>query len=200
LAAVLSLAVSCGPDDGRELADPDPDLTAVPVATTSPAAIVDLDPELQATGPGGLTLSSPDFSPGATMPEDSACGGATSPALTWTAAPRRTRQLALVVQDIDSDGTIHWLVTDIPPDSLSVDRGIPPVGGEVRPNSRGTATWASPCPQDGFAHRIVFTLYALDRRLPETSDDAASVVAAIRDVAFGSATLLGRAAPGAQPG
>ena len=200
LAATLSLVVACGPDDGRELADPDPDLTAVPVPTTSPAAIVDLDPELQTIGPGGLTLTSPDFSPGATLPEVSGCGGATSPALTWTAAPRRTRHLALVVQDVDGDGTVHWLVTGIPPDSTSVDRGTPPVGGEVHTNSRGTATWSSPCPQDGFAHRIVFTLYVLDRPLPETTDAAASVVDAIRETAFGSATLLGRAAPTTQPG
>jgi phosphatidylethanolamine-binding protein (PEBP) family uncharacterized protein len=200
LAVVIGLAAACGPDDGRELADPDPDLTAVPVPTTSPAAIVDVDPDLQTTGPGGLTLTSPDFSPGSTMPAASGCGGATSPALAWTAPPPRTRQLALVVQDVDTDGTVHWLVTDIPVASRRVDRGTPPVGGTVHMNSRGTATWASPCPQDGFAHRIVFFLYVLDRALPPTTDDAASVVAAIRETAFGSATLLGRAEPGVPPG
>ena len=195
------LLVACGPDDGRNLPEPSPDLTAIPVPTTSPAAVIDVDPELQTTGPGGLTLSSPDFSGGGTLPPDSGCGGTTSPALEWTAAPRRATELALVVQDVDGNGTIQWLVTEIPPDSLSIDRGTPPAGAKVLPNSTGTAAWTSPCPQDGFAHRIVFELFVLDAPLPEgLPADTASVVAAIRDAAVGSATLLGRASPGVTGG
>jgi len=140
-------------------------------------------------------MTSPDFSPGSTLPGTSGCEGAESPALEWTPPPRRARELALVVQDVDGNGTVQWVVTGIPPDVLQVPRGTPPAGGEVRTNSVGTATWASPCPQDGFAHRIVFSLFVLDRPLPQGAADTASVVDAVRDTAFGEATLLGRASP-----
>lgn len=193
----LALAlVGCGPDDGRNLADPDPDLTAVPVPTTTPTEIIDLDPPLQGIGPGGLTLTSADFSPGATMPERSACGGDTSPRLEWTDPPNRITELALVVQDIDAEGVAQWIVTGIPAEAGRVRAGDVPAGGQVRANSAGDETWASPCPLDGFAHRIVFTLYALDQELSQGAGDPTSVVTAVQAASAGSASLLGRAAPG----
>ncbi len=200
--AVLVLAlVACGPDDGRHLAEPDPELTAVPVPTTTPTEVIDLDPPQQGIGPGELTLSSADFSPGATLPERSGCGGSTSPQLEWTDPPARITELALVVQDIDADGVAQWIVTGIPAEAGQVARGEVPAGGEVRANSAGDEAWASPCPLDGFAHRIVFTLYALDQPLPEGAGDPTSVVTALQAASGGSASLLGRAAPGVtEPG
>lgn len=165
----------------------------MPVATVSPATIVETDPELSVTGPGGLTITGVDFGPGENLPVVSACGGSTSPGLTWTAPPRRVTELALVAQDVDGDGAVQWLITGISPDTLGVTTGTAPGSGEVRQNSTGTATWASPCPQDGFGHRIVFTLYTLDRPLPEGAGDAASVVDAVRATAFGEASFYARA-------
>lgn len=192
LVGLLVLA-GCGPDDGRNLADPDPDLTAVPVATTMPATIDDPDPELSTTGPGGVALSGTGFGPGENLPLESGCGGPTSPGLTWTTPPRRATELALVAQDVDGDGNVQFLVTGMSPDTLQIPRGGPLESGEARQNSTGTTTWTSPCPQDGFAHRIVFTLYLLDRPLPEGAGDTASVVDTIRNTAFGEATVLARA-------
>jgi phosphatidylethanolamine-binding protein (PEBP) family uncharacterized protein len=189
----LLLLSACGPDDGRHLADPDPDLTAVPVPTTSPAAIIDTDPPLTSIGPGEMTINGADFGPGENLPLASGCRGPTSPGLEWTAPPRRATELALVVQDVDGNGTIQWLITGISPDVLRAPPGSPPDVGEVRTNSTGTATWTSPCPQDGFSHRIVFTLYALDRELPAGAGDAASVVDTVRATAFGAASFLARA-------
>jgi phosphatidylethanolamine-binding protein (PEBP) family uncharacterized protein len=192
LVALLALT-ACGPDDGRHLADPDPDLTAVPVATTTPARIDDPDPELSTTGPGGVTLQGTDFGPGESLPLESGCGGPTSPGLTWTAPPRRTTELALVAQDVDGDGAVQFLVTGMSPETLQIPVGGPLESGEVRQNSFGTTTWTSPCPQDGFAHRIVFTLYLLDGELPEGPGDTASIVDTIRANSFGSASVLANA-------
>jgi phosphatidylethanolamine-binding protein (PEBP) family uncharacterized protein len=191
--AGLLLFSACGPDDGRELADPDPELTAVPVATTTPAAIDDPDPQLTTTGPGGLNVTGVDFSPGENLPLVSACGGSTSPGLTWTQPPRRATELALVAQDVDGDGAVQWLITGISPDTLGTVAGSAPASGEVRQNSFGTATWASPCPQDQFAHRIVFTLYVLDRPLPEGAADTSSIVDAVRATAYGEGSFYARA-------
>jgi len=201
LAFLVLVVVACGPDDGRHLAEPDPDLTAVPVATTTPTEIIDLDPPLQGIGPGELTLTSADFSPGATLPERSGCGGDTSPRLEWTDPPARISELALVVQDIDADGVAQWIVTGIPAEAGRAALGRPPAGGEVRANSAGDEAWTSPCPLDGFAHRIVFTLYALDQPLPEGAGDPTSVVTSLQAASGGSASLLGRAGPGVtEPG
>ena len=193
LVTVAVALTACGPDDGRELADPDPDLTAVPVATTMPATIDDPDPQLATTGPGGVELRGTDFGPGEPLPLESGCGGPTSPGITWTAPPRRTTELALVAQDVDGDGAVQFLVTGMSPDTLQIPVGGPLESGEVRPNSTGTATWTSPCPQDGFSHRIVFTLYLLDGPLPEGPADTASVVDRVRDAAYGSASVVATA-------
>jgi phosphatidylethanolamine-binding protein (PEBP) family uncharacterized protein len=186
------LLAACGPDDGRELADPDPDLTAVPVATTVPAAIDETEPELFTLGPGRLRLEGVDFSPGSSLPVASSCEGPTSPALRWTAPPRRSRELALVAQDVDGNGAIQWLVTGIPPETREVAAGEVPAGGDTRANSTGTETWTSPCAQDGIMHRIVFSLYVLNRPLPQGAGDPASIVQAVRDTAIGAATVIGR--------
>ena len=193
--SLVIVLVACGPDDGRQLADPDPALTAVPVPTTTPTAVIDADPPLQGIGPGGLTLSSTDFAPGATLPETSSCGGDTSPALAWTPPPGRITELALVVQDIDADGAAQWILTGIPARAGRVPAGTTPARAEVRTNSAGDAVWASPCPTDAFAHRIVFTLYALDQPLAEGAGDPTSVVSAVQAASAGSASLLGRARP-----
>lgn len=177
------------------MAEPDPDLTTVPVATAPPAPIVDADPPPQGTGPGGLELSSPDFEPGGVLPDASACGGPTSPALAWTAPPAQIEELALVVQDLDAGGVAQWVVTGIPADAGRVGAGRAPDGSDVRANSSAVEAWTSPCPQDGREHRIVFTLYALDEAPPAGAGDATSVVTAVQAASAGSASLLARAQP-----
>jgi phosphatidylethanolamine-binding protein (PEBP) family uncharacterized protein len=196
LLVIAFAAGACGPDDGRRLAEPNPDLTAVPVPTTAVIPAISGEVPLQGEGPGGLLLSSPDFSPGGTMPTRSGCDGELSPRLEWTESTRRTTELALVVQDIDADGVAQWVVTGISPDPDRIGLGELPPGAEARANSAGVQAWTSPCPTDGFAHEIVFTLYALDQPLPVTSEDPASVVNAIQGASYGSASLLGRASPG----
>jgi phosphatidylethanolamine-binding protein (PEBP) family uncharacterized protein len=187
---------ACGPDDGRHLAEPDPALTAVSVPTTQPAVPqIEGEIPLLTEGPGGLQITSPDFSPGATLPGTSGCGGDEPPRLRWTRSPRRTTSLGLLVQDVDADGAALWVVTGISPDLHGLGSGEVPEGATVHENSFGERAWTSPCPSDDVAHRIVFTLYTLDRDLPVTSEDVASVVSNLQSTAYGQASLLGRASP-----
>lgn len=193
----VSLAglAACGPDDGRQLAEPDPDLTALPPPTTVGPVISGAEPPEQGIGPGGLTLSSPDFPAGGALPLTASCRGSTSPALQWTAPPAEVTELALVVQDIDAGNFAQWVVTGIPTTERQAPAGSAPRGGAVRPNSAGTIGWSSPCPDDDTAHRIVFTLYALDEPPAQTSADAPAVIRAVQAAAIGSASLLARAIP-----
>lgn len=112
-----------------------------------------------------FALSSPAFGPGAPIPREHTCDGADrSPPLSWTAPPRRTRSLALIVDDPDAPGGTftHWLAWGIGPKARRLPAGKPaPVEGR---NDSGKTGYLGPCPPGG-RHRYVFRLYALDVKL-----------------------------------
>ncbi|MGH3647845.1 MAG: YbhB/YbcL family Raf kinase inhibitor-like protein [Micromonosporaceae bacterium] len=104
-----------------------------------------------------------------------ACGGQGGEAEP-TPSPQAAAALALVVDDPDAVGGlyIHWVVTDIPPDSTGVTSGKPPSGARVTANSGGDASYLGPCPPAGTgAHHYRFTLYALPAALKLAADTPA---------------------------
>jgi phosphatidylethanolamine-binding protein (PEBP) family uncharacterized protein len=93
------------------------------LAATSAAALA-----LAAASP--VTLSSPVFRAGQTIPTAYTCEGRNvSPPLRWTAPPRRTRAFALVVSDLDAPGrTFRHYVFRL----YALDANVgPPFGGHV---------------------------------------------------------------------
>jgi len=106
------------------------------------------------SAPTTITLTSPAFAGGGTIPTEFTCDGAnTAPPLRWTAPPAGTDHLRLDVVDPDAPGGtfVHWRVASIPASATAV----PP----------GTAGYRGPCPPRGAApHHYVFTLSAVDRR------------------------------------
>ena len=178
----MVLAAGCSTDDGRRLADPDPDLTRV--TTTAPTASGEasrggaasaLAIPVSSRGPTGLSLTAPDFEPGAALPVEHTCDGADRPpTLLWTGNADE-RPLALTVRDADADGIVHWLVTDLTASSGRLD-GAPTQPGIQRPNGFGVEGWTGPCPADDLEHRYVFTLYRLDEALDLPATAGAAVV------------------------
>lgn len=113
-----------------------------------------------------LSLSSPAFPAGSTVPQRFTCDGQNvSPPLRWSPAPSRARSLALQLEDPDAPGGVftHWLLWNLPPRS----RGVPThVSWRLQGrNSFGRVGWSGPCPPQGSTHHYVFTLFALDRKL-----------------------------------
>ena len=106
-----------------------------------------------------LTISSPAFADGAPVPVQYSCKGANmAPPLTWSAPSGA----ALVVDDPDARGYVHWIVTGIAPGSGSTADGQTPAGGSVLPNSAGQSAYSGPCPPAGSGtHHYRFTLYQL---------------------------------------
>jgi hypothetical protein len=199
LAAVIlaAVCVGCSTNDGRQLADPDPDLTRV--TTTAPTATGEaarggpasaFAVPVSSQAPGGLAVSSPAFAPGAVLPVEHTCDGADGPpTITWT-GNEPERALALVVRDADADGAVHWLVTDLQGPSGMVD-GTDTTVGTPRPNDFGIDGWTGPCPDDDLEHRYVFTLYPLPDSLRLPSDaEAATLVRLIEDENLGASTVL----------
>jgi len=157
--AVLALAVAagCGGDDA-----PAPDRS-----------------------PGSLTVTSPAFAPGATIPARFTCAGdGERPALDVAGVSAAARSLAVTVEDPDAPGGTftHWVVVGLPARTTHVaGAGLPPGAHELR-------AWRPPCPPKGDApHRYVFTVSALDTALGAHADPDAIAAHAI---AHG--TLTGR--------
>lgn len=117
----------------------------------------------ESPSPRTFAITSPAFSSG-TIPARFTCDGRdASPPLAWTGVPDGARSLALLVDDADASGFVHWLAFGLPPTSAGVPEGAsrtPAVPGEGR-NDFGRQGWGGPCPPSG-THHYRFTLYALD--------------------------------------
>ena len=113
-----------------------------------------------------ITLSSSAFAEGGTIPGRHTCDGDdVSPPLAWSGAPEATGAFALIVDDPDARGWIHWLVADIPADQAALDEGASGSGAATEGRSDfGRTGYGGPCPPSG-SHRYVFEIFALSEPL-----------------------------------
>jgi Raf kinase inhibitor-like YbhB/YbcL family protein len=140
----------------------------------------------------GFVLKSPSFAEGGQIPIKHSCDGRdVSPALVWEDAPAATVALALIVDDPDARGFVHWVAYNIaggPTGGLPEGAGsasAPPQGR----NDFGRVGWGGPCPPGG-THRYRFTLYALSSALTLSGTPSASEVrGAAARVLLGNTTL-----------
>lgn len=122
-------------------------------------------------------LISPAFDDGGEIPRKFTCDGEdVSPVLEWSDAPDDTSALALIVDDPDARGYVHWVVFDMGgsqsgglPEGVSASPDAPPQGV----NDFRRLGWGGPCPPSG-THRYRFTLYALDAPTGLTGTPTAS--------------------------
>jgi Raf kinase inhibitor-like YbhB/YbcL family protein len=87
-----------------------------------------------------------------------------APPLEWTAPPRGSEELVLVVEDADTPGkatACHWLVWGLAAQRGKLMEGeVPPRVGK---NAQRNSEWLLPEPPHGdVAHDYVFQLFALD--------------------------------------
>lgn len=110
-----------------------------------------------------MTLSSPVFKEGSSIPADFTCDGAGKlPPLQWSDPPPGTKSFVLVLDDPDAPGGTfrHWGVYDIPASTRSIAVGQ--VVGTEAVNDFGKRGYGAPCPpKAGGAHRYVFKLHAV---------------------------------------
>ena len=115
-----------------------------------------------------FTLTSTAFESGGSIPARFTCDGDdVSPDIAWAGAPADASAFALVLDDPDADGFLHWAVLDFE----SAESGALPAGfsesvdaPQQATNDFGRIGYGGPCPPGG-THRYVFRLYALDTRL-----------------------------------
>ena len=140
-------------------------------------------------------LTSSAFHEGSLIPRRYTCDGHdSSPPLSWSGAPDGTKSLALIVEDPDAHGFVHWVAYDLSgaangslPEGISSSPNAPPQGR----NTFGKVGYGGPCPPSG-THHYVFRLLALDEELTlHGTPDAREVEAAARGHVLGQARLTG---------
>jgi Raf kinase inhibitor-like YbhB/YbcL family protein len=113
----------------------------------------------------GFRLASTAFRDGDAIPTRFTCDGDdVSPDLSWEGAPDGAAALALIVDDPDARGFVHWVVFDMTgsqsgglAEGVSASPDAPAQGT----NDFGRLGWGGPCPPSG-SHRYRFRLLALD--------------------------------------
>jgi Raf kinase inhibitor-like YbhB/YbcL family protein len=111
-----------------------------------------------------LLISSPAFENEGDIPSKYTCDGEDiNPQLTVDNIPENTKTLAIIVEDPDAPkGTFdHWLVWNVPPESIIEENRIPGISGT---NGAGKTGYYGPCPPSG-THRYYFHVFALDSSL-----------------------------------
>ena len=119
-----------------------------------------------------MTIQSPEFKEGATIPAKFTCDDIDiSPPLEWSNVPIGTKVFALICDDPDAPaGTwVHWVLFNIPGDLRKLPEHVP--GTETLNNGArqgktdfGSIGYGGPCPPGG-THRYYFKIYALDSEL-----------------------------------
>jgi Raf kinase inhibitor-like YbhB/YbcL family protein len=140
-----------------------------------------------------FVLESPSFAEGGAIPVKHACDGEDlSPALAWKNAPAGTQAFALIVDDPDARGFVHWVAYSLPGgQSGSLPEGVRPSDLPQGRTDFGRTGYGGPCPPGG-THRYVFTLYALSAPLALSgAPSAADVRLAVGGVVIGHTTLIG---------
>lgn len=127
--------------------------------------------------PDDITVTSTAFGDGGAMPTTSAgkgVGDNTSPQLSWAGVPPGTRQVVLVIDDVDVPlpRPLLHTVAVIEPDVQTVDTGaLKPVAVGIRfiRADLGHRGYAGPRPISGHGpHQYRFLVFALDRTIPDS--------------------------------
>jgi len=131
-----------------------------------------------------LSITSPDFKQGGTIPSKFTCDAgqtAPNPALAFSGIPAKTQALVLIMDDPDVPKTmvpsgefVHWLVWDLAADAKGVAEGA----GTSGINGTGGPGYMGPCPPDR-SHRYFFKLYAVDTKITAAIKNKAELLKAM---------------------
>ena len=150
--------------------------------------------------PATITVTSAAFADGGAMPQSSAgkgVGADTSPALRWTGVPPETRQLVLIMDDVDVPlpRPLYHAIAVIEPTVDGVAAGLLQPGTEgfrfIRADL-GNRGYAGPRPIPGHGpHRYRFHVFAIDQPVPENLTKAKALLATMAGHVLARGKLTG---------
>jgi len=147
-----------------------------------------------AAGEARIQVTSSAFHEGGNVPSKFTCDVSdTSPPLQIAGIPSNAKTLVLIADDPDAPGGLftHWLVWNIPPQTILIAEGSAPKGVQGV-NDFGKSGYRGPCPPSG-THRYSFKIFALDRELELRSGAKRSEVdAAMKGHVIAHGELTGR--------
>ena len=187
---VLMTAAACGSSSPSPAPNP-------PAGASGPSADARLGPGGESSPASTLTVTSPVFTDGGTIPAAYTCAGAGKmPAISWSGDLKGSTALAVVVDDPDAPvGTfVHLIVLDLLAGTTSLGDTLP-AGARYALNGAGRPGWTPPCPPSG-THQYRFTVYGLSAPtgLPDGSG-ASDAEAAIQGHALVQGRLTGLVSP-----
>ena len=142
--------------------------------------------------PTAAVLPAPWEDGGAIDPRYTCDGENVSPALTWTAPPEGTVEIAIAVTDDDAPEVVLWTLAALDPLSTALGEGRVPEFAIQGVNSDAVLGYSGPCPPEGEVHTYRFTVFFLGQQteLPDGSPGV-DLLGAMRASAFDSASVTG---------
>lgn len=142
----------------------------------------------------GLAISTDAFADGGIIPTRHTCDGEDlSPRIVLTGIPDGAVELALIVDDADAGGFVHWVAAAIPVTARELAEGEPPGQYTAGANDFGRTGYSGPCPPPGDGpHTYTFTLYVLEQAVDVAEGVSADELRAqMDDVTLGNAVTTG---------
>jgi phosphatidylethanolamine-binding protein (PEBP) family uncharacterized protein len=148
-----------------------------------------------------LTLSSPDFKNGGTLPKDFTCDGkGISPSFSWSNVPANAQSLVLIMDtepgplrpgEVDTGKHFYLTIFNIPNTATSIASGATNIG-TLGQNFQGkTLGYSPPCSQGPGSKKYSIYLYALSSRLTLSATEAteSNLLTAMTGKVISSASL-----------
>ncbi len=186
MAIVLAMVGAGCNDDGRTLrpAKPSQNQTiSTTVAPTDPVIgeegafgslpvfVPGTDVGVDDTTVSAFTVTAPWRDAGAIDARYTCDGANVSPALSWTAAPVGTVEIAITLTDDDAPGFVHWVIGGIDPSNIALGEATVPEGAYQATNGDGEIGYSGPCPPTGSEHGYRVTVHYLGQQI-ELGDGA----------------------------
>lgn len=114
-----------------------------------------------------MKITSSAFGHNQKIPSKYTCNGDNiSPPLSFSEVPQNTISLVLIMDDPDAPNGywVHWVLFNIPPDTVELAENSSPLNAVKGTTSFGRTGYGGPCPPAG-EHRYFFKLFALDTSL-----------------------------------
>ena len=139
-----------------------------------------------------LIVTAP-WSDNGAIPAKYTCDGSNlSPALTWTAAPDGTKQIAVTMADLDAPTFTPWVIAGLAASEVGLDEDTVPVGAVEATNGAGAIGYTGPCPPAGSTHHYLIKVHYLGDVVNLTDGATAKeMLDAITAAEFASAEVTG---------
>jgi Raf kinase inhibitor-like YbhB/YbcL family protein len=180
-----NVSISAPATDDPTFVDPDAaDSTLVGASSTMLGTLVPPSPTLELTAP---------WADGEAIDPQYTCDGLNvAPALSWSAAPVGTVEIAITLTDLDAPQFGHWVVAGLAPDTVALEEDTVPISAYEATNGAGDLGYTGPCPPAGTTHDYVVAVHYLGAATGlDDGSPAQAVITAITAAETASAEVTG---------